>query len=107
MPLLQFRQITLKYSAAPLLAQIDFQVEAGERICLHGRNGVRKTSLMRIITVKETPNDGKLILPAATKIPRHVQIIPEHTLSTVSAAIQPTMATGVSCPWIDKHPRNP
>ncbi len=67
MPLLQLRQITLKYSAAPLLDQIDFQVEAGERICLLGRNGAGKTSLMRIITGEETPNEGELILPDASR----------------------------------------
>jgi ATP-binding cassette subfamily F protein uup len=61
MPLLQLRQITLRYSSAPLLDRVDFQVDAGERICLLGRNGAGKTSLMRIITGEETPNDGEII----------------------------------------------
>jgi ATP-binding cassette subfamily F protein uup len=83
MPLLQLRQITLKYSSAPLLDQVDFQVEAGERICLVGRNGAGKTSLMRIITGEETPNDGELILPDATVVTRLIQEIPDDIEGTV------------------------
>jgi len=83
MPLLQLRQITLKYSSAPLLDQIDFQVEAGERICLLGRNGAGKTSLMRIITGEETPNEGELILPDAAVVTRLIQEIPDDITGTV------------------------
>ena len=83
MPLLQLRQVTLKYSAAPLLDQIDFQVEAGERICLLGRNGAGKTSLMRIITGEETPNEGEIILPDAAVVTRLIQEIPDDITGTV------------------------
>ena len=87
MPLLQLRQVTLKYSAAPLLDQIDFQVEAGERICLLGRNGAGKTSLMRIITGEETPNDGEIIRPDGTVMTRLIQEIPDDITGTVSEVI--------------------
>lgn len=83
MPLLQLRQITLRYSAAPLLDQVDFQVEAGERICLLGRNGAGKTSLMRIITGEETPNDGEIIRPDAAVMTRLIQEIPDDITGTV------------------------
>jgi ATP-binding cassette subfamily F protein uup len=83
MPLLQLREITLKYSSAPLLDEIDFQVEAGERICLLGRNGAGKTSLMRLITGEETPNSGEMILPDATVVTRLIQEIPEDITGTV------------------------
>ncbi len=83
MPLLQLRQITLRYSAAPLLDEIDFQVEPGERICLLGRNGAGKTSLMRLITGEETPNDGEIIRPAGTVITRLKQEIPDDIEGTV------------------------
>jgi len=83
MPLLQLRQVTLKYSSAPLLDQIDFQVDAGERICLLGRNGAGKTSLMRIITGEETPNEGEIILPDAAVVTRLIQEIPDDITGTV------------------------
>ena len=83
MPLLQLRQITLRYSAAPLLDQVDFQVEAGERICLLGRNGAGKTSLMRLITGEETPNSGEIIRPDNVVIKRLIQEIPDNITGTV------------------------
>jgi ATP-binding cassette subfamily F protein uup len=83
MPLLQLRQVTLKYSSAPLLDQVDFQVDAGERICLLGRNGAGKTSLMRIITGEETPNDGEVIRPDAAVMTRLIQEIPDDITGSV------------------------
>jgi ATP-binding cassette subfamily F protein uup len=83
MPLLQLRQITLKYGAAPLLDEIDFQVEAGERICLLGRNGAGKTSLMRLITGEETPNSGEIIRSDASVIRRLIQEVPQDITGTV------------------------
>ncbi len=83
MPLLQLRQLTLKYGAAPLLDGVDFQVEAGERVCLVGRNGAGKTSLMRIITGEETPNEGEIILSDAVKVTRLIQEIPDDITGTV------------------------
>jgi ABC transport system ATP-binding/permease protein len=83
MPLLQLREITLKYSSAPLLDRVDFQVDAGERICLLGRNGAGKTSLMRIITGEETPNAGELIIPNEAVVTRLIQEIPDDITGTV------------------------
>jgi ATP-binding cassette subfamily F protein uup len=83
MPLLQLRQITLKYSAAPLLDEIDFQVEPGERICLLGRNGAGKTSLMRLITGEETANSGEIIRSDSTVVRRLIQEVPQDITGTV------------------------
>jgi ATP-binding cassette subfamily F protein uup len=83
MPLLQLRQLTLKYGTAPLLDRIDFQVEPGERVCLLGRNGAGKTSLMRIITGEESPNEGEIILSDAAKVTRLIQEIPDDISGTV------------------------
>jgi ATP-binding cassette subfamily F protein uup len=76
MPLLQLRQVTLRYSAAPLLDQVDFQIDAGERVCLVGRNGAGKTSLMRLITGEETPQEGEITRPASVVITRLPQEVP-------------------------------
>jgi ATP-binding cassette subfamily F protein uup len=87
MPLLQLRQITLRYSSAPLLDRVDFQVDAGERICLLGRNGAGKTSLMRIITGEETPNDGEVIQSSDTRMTRLSQEIPGDMAGSVREVI--------------------
>ncbi|PTX99733.1 ABC transporter ATP-binding protein [Verrucomicrobia bacterium LW23] len=86
MPLLQLKNITLRYSAAPLLDGADFQVDAGERVCLLGRNGAGKTSLMRIISGEETPNDGEIIRQPGTIITRLTQEIPADVDAPAAAA---------------------
>jgi len=93
MPLLQLRQVTLRYSASPLLEEIDFQVEAGERICLLGRNGAGKTSLMRIITGEETPNKGEIIRSSEMLMTRLNQEIPDDVTGSVIEVIRSGLRT--------------
>ena len=87
MPLLQLRQTTLRYSSLPLLDQVDFQVDAGERICLLGRNGAGKTSLMRLITGEETPNEGEIIRSSDAVMTRLTQEIPDGIAGSVRDVI--------------------
>ncbi|MGH7043897.1 MAG: ATP-binding cassette domain-containing protein, partial [Acetobacteraceae bacterium] len=47
-PLLSLQDIALGFGAAPLLAGAALAVGAGDRICLVGRNGSGKSSLLRI-----------------------------------------------------------
>ncbi|MDR1145227.1 MAG: ATP-binding cassette domain-containing protein [Verrucomicrobiales bacterium] len=85
MSLLQLNNITLQYGAAPLLAGVDFQLDEGERVCLLGRNGTGKTSLLRVIAGEETPNGGEVIVSGGKIITRLPQEIPDNlTGDTVS-----------------------
>ncbi|HKQ29981.1 MAG TPA: ATP-binding cassette domain-containing protein [Burkholderiales bacterium] len=60
MTLLTLRNVSLAYGHYPLLANVDFQIEAGERVCLVGRNGTGKSTLFRAITGVATPDDGEI-----------------------------------------------
>ena len=46
MPILRLENISHAYGHVPLLTDVDFQVDAGERVCLIGRNGTGKSSLL-------------------------------------------------------------
>lgn len=87
MPLLQLQDITLQYGTKPLLSHADLQVDAGERVCLLGRNGAGKTSLMRIITGEEAPNSGELVCPSGTVLTRLDQEVPDHLTGTTYEVI--------------------
>jgi ATP-binding cassette subfamily F protein uup len=87
MPLIQLSEVTLRYGAAPLLDKADFQVDPGERVCLVGRNGAGKSSLMRLIIGEEVPNTGEIIRPPGTHITRLDQEVPDNIFGPVRDVI--------------------
>lgn len=88
MPLIQLSEVTLRYGVAPLLDKADFQVEPGERVCLVGRNGAGKSSLMRLIIGDEVPNTGEIIRPPGTHITRLDQEVPDNLFGAVHDVIR-------------------
>ena len=48
----------LSFSAAPILDHAELSVEQGERLCLVGRNGTGKSTLLRVIAGKQKLDDG-------------------------------------------------
>jgi ATP-binding cassette subfamily F protein uup len=60
MPLLALRDITLGFRGPAVLEGANLVVEPGERICLLGRNGTGKTSLLRLIAGELEPDRGEI-----------------------------------------------
>ena len=59
MSLLRLNQVSLHYGEQILLDQVDLQLEAGERVCLMGRNGVGKSTLLRVVEGSLKPDGGE------------------------------------------------
>ncbi|MCJ7558566.1 MAG: ATP-binding cassette domain-containing protein [Gammaproteobacteria bacterium] len=59
MPLLRLEKANLAYGHKPLLENADLEIFRGERVCLLGRNGEGKTSMMRLLAGQVQPDDGK------------------------------------------------
>ena len=49
MPLVSLDHISMAYGHLPLLDDASLQIEAGERVCVIGRNGTGKSTLLQII----------------------------------------------------------
>ncbi|MBW6509186.1 MAG: ATP-binding cassette domain-containing protein [Desulfuromonadales bacterium] len=49
MNILSLHQVSLAFGGPKLLDSVNLQIEAGDRICLLGRNGAGKSSLMRLL----------------------------------------------------------
>ena len=58
MPLLSVSAGSLAYGDVPLLDHVDFQIDAGERVALIGRNGTGKSSLLAAVAGIRGLDDG-------------------------------------------------
>jgi len=58
MSLIRLEKVSLAYGHRPLLDGVDLELRRGERVCLVGRNGEGKSSLLRVIEGKDAPDDG-------------------------------------------------
>lgn len=63
MALLSLLDINLSFGGPSILEGLNFQVDAGERVCLLGRNGAGKTTLMRVIAGEINPDSGDVYRP--------------------------------------------
>ncbi len=60
MPLLRFEKVSLAYGDQPLLDNAEFQIRRGERVCLLGRNGAGKSTMMKLVAGSIVPDDGSV-----------------------------------------------
>src|SRR5262245_28868883 len=83
MPLLRLDDVSVAYGHLPLLAQVDLQIEPGERICLVGRNGAGKTTLLRVLTGVALPDEGDIWRHDTLRIAHLEQEVPPDTEETI------------------------
>src|SRR5215213_2214482 len=83
MPLLRLDNVSLAYGHLPLLKNVDFQIDTGERVCLIGRNGTGKTTLLRAITGVATPDQGEIWRQDSLRIAHLEQEVPPDTDQTI------------------------
>ena len=78
--------VTLNLGGKPLLDSADLSVEIGDRLCLVGRNGAGKSSLLALLGGQMQPNSGMIIRPG-TLIGQMPQDVPEHWHGTVFSLV--------------------
>jgi ABC transport system ATP-binding/permease protein len=83
MTLLSLDSIGLSYGLPPLLDEVCFAIERGERICLIGRNGAGKSTLLRIVAGEIPPDSGRVHAGQGLRIGRLAQEVPEDTDASV------------------------
>ena len=60
MALIKLESASLAYGHIPLLDKVDLQIDPGERVCLVGRNGTGKSTLLKVIAGRAELDDGAL-----------------------------------------------
>ncbi|MFM2319277.1 MAG: hypothetical protein RLZZ215_1898 [Pseudomonadota bacterium] len=83
MALLHLRNIHLENGDNRLFDGIDLQIEAGERLCLVGRNGTGKSTLMKLLCREVQADDGEIIHSPDLKIARLQQDVPHGSNASV------------------------
>ena len=66
--LLRLDHVSLAFGARPLLDAVDLAVEAGERLCIIGRNGEGKSSLLRLVSGAMPPDEGSVWLRPGARV---------------------------------------
>jgi ATP-binding cassette subfamily F protein uup len=77
MSLIKIEKAYLSYGLQVLLDQIDLVVEKGHRLCLIGRNGAGKSSLLKVIAGEVDLDKGEVILQSGIRIARLEQDLPD------------------------------
>jgi ATP-binding cassette subfamily F protein uup len=73
MPLVSLDHVSLAYGHLPLLDDVSLYVEPGERICIIGRNGTGKSTLLQVLGGTVAPDAGRLWLQPRLRIGRLAQ----------------------------------
>lgn len=60
MPLIRLRNINVSFGGPSILEKISLSIDSGERLCLLGRNGTGKSTLLKVIAGEVKPESGDL-----------------------------------------------
>ena len=77
MALLGATNLTMSFGGPRLLDGVSFQIEEGQRVCLVGRNGEGKSTLLRLLSGDLVPDGGEVVRSAGVAVARLSQKVPE------------------------------
>jgi ATP-binding cassette subfamily F protein uup len=83
MALLSLRDIRVAFGGPPLLDGVSLQIEPGDRICLLGRNGTGKSTLLKVVDGEIAPDDGEIVRQQGVTVALVPQEIPPGLSGTV------------------------
>lgn len=78
MALIHLKDIHLAFGIAPILDGVNLSIDAGERLCLIGRNGEGKSTLLKLIHGDLQSDSGEVIINNAVRIGMLEQDVPEN-----------------------------
>jgi ATP-binding cassette subfamily F protein uup len=92
MPIVRLDNVSLSYGLMPLLDQASLQIRKGERVCLLGRNGEGKSSLLRLINREVVPDSGEVWLRPG----RRVASLAQEVAADTDALVRDVVLSGTS-----------
>ena len=83
MPLIQLQRVDYSVGGPLLLERVDLAIEPNERVCIVGRNGEGKSTLLRLLAGEIKPDDGEVRVQNGVRIARLAQEVPQDTTGSV------------------------
>lgn len=80
---IHLKNISIAFGAEPLLDQVDLVVEAKERLCILGRNGTGKSTLLKLINGEIKADGGEISYQNGIVITKLDQDVPSNMSGTV------------------------
>ena len=76
MPLVTLDHVSIAFGHIPLLDDAGLQIDAGERVCVIGRNGTGKSTLLLIVSGDQAPDAGAIWRQPGLRVGRLAQDAP-------------------------------
>jgi ABC transport system ATP-binding/permease protein len=83
LPILTLDDVSLAFGHLPLVEHANLRLDAGERVCLIGRNGAGKSSLLRVLSGELPPDAGTVWRAPGVRVSRLDQDVPGAAERTV------------------------
>jgi ATP-binding cassette subfamily F protein uup len=83
MSLVQLQRVDFSIGGPLLLERVDLSIEANERICIVGRNGEGKSTLLKLVSGELRADDGEVRVQSGIVIARLPQNVPQDTTGSV------------------------
>jgi ATP-binding cassette subfamily F protein uup len=77
MALLGMQDVSIAFGGPPILDRARFAIERGERVCLLGRNGAGKSTVMKLLDGMIAPNSGEVVRQTGVSVTRLEQEVPD------------------------------
>ncbi len=83
MSLIQLQRVDFSIGGPLLLEHVDLSIDRNERVCIVGRNGEGKSTLMKLIAGELRPDDGEVRVQSGIVVARMAQEVPQGTAGSV------------------------
>lgn len=88
MALISLQDVSIGFGGPRLLEDINLQIESGERVGLLGRNGMGKSTLLKLITGELLPHDGTIARQQNIKVAYLPQEVPQGLQGRVRSIVE-------------------
>jgi ATP-binding cassette subfamily F protein uup len=99
MPTARLDKVSLSFGLKPLLDHVTLQIRRGERVCLVGRNGEGKSSLMRLLAGEISADSGEVWVRPGARMASLAQEVAAASDATVHGVVEGGRSDGHQADW--------